>query len=156
MNKIIAIIDLFRKGSQVANPEVWKDNTNLGLLLGALIMSVLSALKIFFDIDLGMDLNTANSIGAGFGCLIAFVVNNISSKRAGVLPSKNPEHPIAVPDTPVPHGANELYFEHPEEHPKAIPEIPEGSAAARGVPTAGMPQVDDAALKAALRALRAK
>lgn len=154
MEKIMCIFDLFRKGEQVANPEAWKDSANMGLLLGALIMGVLSALKVFFKIDIPMDLDTANSIGAGFGCLLAFVVNNISSKRAGILPAKEAEHPIAVPDIPVPHRADELYFEHPEEHPQALPDIPEGQAAVKGISAAGMQNFNEADLKEALAALR--
>lgn len=147
MEKLFAIIDLFRKGNQVANPEVWKDATNSGLLYGALIMSLLSALKIFFKIDIGMDLDTANSIGAGFGCLVAFVVNNISSKRAGILPPKDSEHPIAVPEQPTSTDAV-------DPNPTAVPEVLHGPEEAKGLPNAGMPQIDEAALKEALRALR--
>lgn len=148
MNKLLALLDLFRKGNQVANPDVWKDATNSGLLYGALIMSILTMLKVFFKIDIGMDLDTANSIGAGFGCLVAFVVNNISSKRAGILPSKNPEHPIAVPE-PIPLRDAEF-----DAHPKAVPEVLHGPEEAKGVSNAGVPQIDEAALKEALRALR--
>lgn len=148
MIKLLAILDLFRKGNQVANPEVWKDATNSGLLYGALIMSVLSALKIFFGVDLGMDLDTANSIGAGFGCLVAFIVNNISSKRAGILPAKETEHPIAVPGQPVP--SEQLYF---ESHPKAAAD-PEGQTETSGLSNSGLPVVDEAKLKEALAALR--
>lgn len=96
MNKFLAIVDLFRKGSAVANPGIWKDATNLGLVLGALIMSVMTFLQTVCNVNLHMDLQTANSIGAGVGCLIAFIVNNISSTHAGVLPAK-PEPTVATP-----------------------------------------------------------
>ena len=155
MNKIIAIVDLFRKGSQVANPTAWKDNTNIGLLLGALIMAVLSALKVFFDIDLHMELETANSIGAGVGCLVAFIVNNISSRQTGLLPPKEPEHPIAMSPFPEPKSGDGVPAYTGEAHPKAVPEALEGpDEEVKGLSNGGMPHIDEAKLKEALRALR--
>jgi len=96
--KLFNIINLFRKGHEVSNPEAWKTGGNAANLL---VPAIMAAVKVAGDFGLGVELDTetAIAIAAGVVAIVQFVVLNISSKRAGVLPTI-PEEPGSA-DTPV-------------------------------------------------------
>lgn len=91
MKTLIDILNLFRKGDAVANPEVWKDASNATTLLVPLLMAIV---KVAGDFGYGLQLTTeeATSIAAGAVACVQFVIHNISSNKAGILPAKsNPD-----------------------------------------------------------------
>lgn len=96
LEKVSACWNLFRKGEEVANPEAWKNAHNFGLILGAAILALINVLKAFdVKFPVSMDVNQANVIGFGLATLFSFVLNNITSARAGILPAKNkPAQPV--------------------------------------------------------------
>lgn len=86
MEKLMDLFSLFRKGSEVSNPEAWKDGGNAATLLVPAMMAVL---KVMGDYGLSfqMDSVTATAIAGGVVSFVQFIVHNVSSARAGILPS---------------------------------------------------------------------
>lgn len=87
MQKLFDILSLFRKGAEVANPEAWKDAGNAGTLVAAAVMALVKVLGDF-GIGVQITLEQAASIGGGAASMWLFIVHNITSKRAGILPAK--------------------------------------------------------------------
>ena len=98
MRKLLDILTLFRKGSAVAEPGVWKDASNLATLLVPLIVAVT---KVAGDFGYGQPIDTASAtaIAGGVVAAIQFVCHNVSSDKAGVLPAKRetPAEPNVAP-----------------------------------------------------------
>ena len=88
MGKLIDIWNLFRKGESVSNPEAWKDGGNAANLLVPLLVGLV---KLAGDFGYGIQLSTetAVAIAGGIVAAVQFVVLNVSSKKAGILPPKD-------------------------------------------------------------------
>lgn len=88
MGKLLDIYQLFTKGQSVANPEAWKDGGNAVTLLVPLLMGLV---KLAGDFGYGLTLSAADagSIAAGIVAGVQFVVHNVSSPKAGILPTIN-------------------------------------------------------------------
>jgi hypothetical protein len=87
-NKITDVIGLFRVGTEIANKGAWKQGGNAAALLAAVLMGAVKLLGDFNVIDIKLDTETATSIAGGIAAIVLFVVNNITSKSAGLLRAK--------------------------------------------------------------------
>lgn len=98
--KLGAIINLFRKGSEVSNVEAWKTG---GISVAAL-SAALGALVQFgdaFGVHIKITPDQVNGLAIGVIALVGVVLPAITSKRAGLLPAKTGE-PAPGQDHPVP------------------------------------------------------
>ncbi|MFZ2998928.1 MAG: hypothetical protein WA071_01150 [Undibacterium umbellatum] len=85
--KINAVINLFRKGSEISNVELWK---NGGISVAALA-AALGALAQFgdaFGIHLAITSEQLNGLAIGVVSLVGVVLPVITSTRVGLLPAK--------------------------------------------------------------------
>lgn len=90
LEKIRAVMNLFRQGNEIAQPGAWKNTAALADLLLAIVAA---AAAFGYGVDLPKD--QANAIAGGVVALCAFlsgVVHLVTSRRAG-LPAPNPEQP---------------------------------------------------------------
>lgn len=94
--KLSLFIDVFRKGSEVANAEAWKTGQITGTLVGGLIIA-LANISAAYSHPLPIDTGTANVIGAGIVAFANVLLTAATSKRAGLLPAK-PEPDSAEPE----------------------------------------------------------
>ena len=85
MEKIMAIWKLFHQGEEVANPAAWKQGHNMGMIIGGFILTLFNVGKAF-GYDIPIDTQTANTVGLGIAAAASFVLNNITSARAGLPP----------------------------------------------------------------------
>lgn len=87
MNTLLDLLNLFRKGDSVANPEAWKDTGNAVMLL---VPFITAAVKLAGDFGYGLTLTVdqATAIAGGVVAVVQFVVHNVSSDKAGILPAK--------------------------------------------------------------------
>lgn len=87
IGKIANLLNLFRKGEELANAEVWKDRANLATVI---VPAVMAVVKVAGDYGYGIQLTTeeATNITLGIVAVVQFVIHNVTSKRAGVLPAK--------------------------------------------------------------------
>lgn len=98
MEKLVDLFNLFRKGDAVSNKEAWKDGGNAVMLLVPLFMAVV---KIAGDFGYGFTLTVeeATAIAGGVVAAVQFVVHNVSSDQAGLLPPKGGAGAKPGPDT---------------------------------------------------------
>lgn len=90
LTNVIGLLNLFRKGEEVANSEAWKDRGNL---ITVLVPALVLATKIAGDHGYGIALSTedATTLALGVVSVVQFVIHNVTSARAGVLPAKAAE-----------------------------------------------------------------
>ena len=88
MGKLIAIIDLFRKGSAVADPALWKNRANLALALTAVILSGCTVAR-GFGYEINISETEAAQIATGIAVIVGLLSNYLTSDKIGLLPAKD-------------------------------------------------------------------
>lgn len=86
MKQLLALLNVFRKGEEVANPALWK-NGQVVVNLGALIVAIAALLGSFGVI---VEITDAQSLSIAGGVVAAYnvVLTVITSRRIGLLPAK--------------------------------------------------------------------
>lgn len=87
--KLLKWLDVFRKGSMVADPKVWKDRAGVTILLAGLIMAAVQLAKAY-GYELPVDEETALAIAGGVAALVGVLSTYATSDKVGVLPAKPP------------------------------------------------------------------
>ncbi len=115
IEKINAIINLFRKGSEVSNVELWK---NGGISIAALAAAMGAALQFgnAFGLHLSIAPEQLNGLAIGIVSLVGVVLPIITSKRAGLLPAKASQPApiedhsfnVSLPAIPAPVATSEV------------------------------------------------
>jgi hypothetical protein len=119
MGKLLALLAVFRKGSAVADPKLWKQGQITTTLLGGFLIAVVQLMKAF-GYDLPVDSDTASAIAGGIIAGANVLLTLATSKTVG-LPGLVPEgQPTASP------------VQRPQEGPAEAPASPQ------------VPRVDDA------------
>lgn len=100
MKKLWMLLDLFRKGNELVNAEKWKAGGNATTLLVPIILLLV---KLAGDFGYGFEITTeqATNIALGIVAIVQFIVHNITSKRAGILPAKEPAEPVVESNKPI-------------------------------------------------------
>lgn len=87
MNKLASLFDVFRKGSAVADPELWKNRTALVVALSALFMAIAQVAKAY-GYDLGVDQDTATALGGGVAAVVGLWGTFATSDKVGLPPRR--------------------------------------------------------------------
>ena len=87
MDKLLALLDLFRKGSMVSNPELWKTGQISSTILVPVIMAIIH-LTDSFGAGIKIDETTAATISADLIALINVVLTYTTTDKIG-LPAKD-------------------------------------------------------------------
>lgn len=89
MNKILALMDLFRKGEAVANKEAWKKGQIAVTALAGAIMAAIQVGKAFgYNLPEGITEETVNLVSAGVIGTVNIALTYATSDKVGILPSK--------------------------------------------------------------------
>lgn len=80
---LLQLFSLFKKGSCVSNPAKWK-NIQINSTLIASILVVLANIAALFGYSIPMDIDTANSIAAGFIAVLNVILTLVTSNKVGV------------------------------------------------------------------------
>lgn len=83
MDKISAIWQLFKVGSSVSNPELWKKRQIKATVLGAVILAIVNLLAAFGH-SIPIDTTTANSIAGGILAVINVVLTITTTDKIGM------------------------------------------------------------------------
>lgn len=83
MNKITALIALFRAGISVSDPALWKQRQVTTTVLGVVILSVVNLLAAF-GMSLPVDTETANIIAGGILAVVNVVLTITTTDKIGV------------------------------------------------------------------------
>ena len=108
LTKITSVIDLFRKGQVVADPEKWKNRQVTATVLGAVIVAGANTATAF-GYPIPVDIDTANTIAVGLISVFNAVMTYVTTDKIG-LPEKidrTDEEETILPDYPI-----------AEQHPK--------------------------------------
>ncbi|MFZ6874228.1 hypothetical protein ACO0LF_19395 [Undibacterium sp. Di27W] len=89
--KINAIINLFRKGNEVSNVELWK-NGGISVAALAAALGALAQCGDAFGISIAITPEQLNGLAVGIVTLVGVVLPIITSKRTGLLPAKISQH----------------------------------------------------------------
>jgi hypothetical protein len=96
--KLMDILSLFRKGSEVANKSTWK---NVGTATPALAALIMALVKFACDrgwINVQITLEEATQIACGVSTAVLYIVHICSSKHAGILPAQSAPSPVSEPE----------------------------------------------------------
>ena len=100
MDKIKAVLAVFRKGAVVANPRLWKQGQITATAVGALLIAVAQLGKVFGH-DLNLDPDTASAVAGGVVAFVNWLCTLATSKHVGLpglvpVPEPTPE-PLPSP-----------------------------------------------------------
>jgi hypothetical protein len=87
MNKLLAFFDLFRKGSEVADPALWKNRGAAVIAVTALIYALLQVAKAY-GYDFNLSPEDVGGIAVGVVAVVSLLVTYITSSKVGILPPK--------------------------------------------------------------------
>lgn len=92
MGKLWAILDLFRKGSAVSDPAIWKNSGNVAAALVALLLAVDRAAAAY-GFPLGITESDAVAIAGGIAAAAHIVLSIVTSDKIGLPASPAPDPP---------------------------------------------------------------
>lgn len=102
MGKLFDFLDLFRKGSAVTDPKLWKDRTALTLALTGVILAIV---KVAGGLGYAIPISEteAATLAAAVAIAVGLFGNYATSNKVGLLPAKVQPEPFPdVSGTPEP------------------------------------------------------
>lgn len=85
MNNISALLALFTKGEQVANPQAWQKAQVAGTAIGGVILAVINGAQAFgYTLPVAIDTATANEIGVAGVTLFNIALSAVTHSHIGV------------------------------------------------------------------------
>jgi len=91
MEKLLALLNLFRKGESVADPVAWK-NGSIGLMALVPLLLALDRVTTSFGLPLGLDGKTAADVATGVIAVVGVVSHLITSDKVG-MPARSESNP---------------------------------------------------------------
>ena len=97
MGKLFDFLDLFRKGSAVTDPKLWKDRTALTLALTGVILAIV---KVAGGLGYAIPISEteAATLAAAVAIAVGLFGNYATSAKVGLLPAK--VQPVSEPEVP--------------------------------------------------------
>ncbi len=89
MNKLLAIWQLFKQGSSVADAAAWKNRQISVTVLAGVILAVINVLSSF-GLSVPIDVETANAVAGGVIAVVNVVLTLTTSDKVGI-PDKSTE-----------------------------------------------------------------
>lgn len=83
MNKLFALLTLFRKGNAVADPSLWKKRQVEATMLGGVIVAGIQVLQAF-GVDLPITADDATALAAGMLVLINACLTYVTTDKIGI------------------------------------------------------------------------
>lgn len=83
MNKLLALLTLFRKGNAVADPSLWKKRQVEATMLGGVIVAGIQVLQAF-GVDLPITADDATALAAGMLVLINACLTYVTTDKIGI------------------------------------------------------------------------
>jgi hypothetical protein len=89
MNKLTAILDLFRKGESVSNKEAWKTGQITATALGGVLMAAAQVASAYgHPLPACMDADTVTAVAGAVIGAVNLVMTYVTSETVGLLPAK--------------------------------------------------------------------
>lgn len=97
MNKLLVLLDVFRRGSSVADPDLWKNRAGAVAAVAGLI-SALVQLARLYGYEIPLDADGVLAVAGGLVTLVCMFLAWGTSKGAGILPPKPEADPAPEAD----------------------------------------------------------
>jgi hypothetical protein len=121
LEKMKALMSLFKQGSAVADPAKWKNRQISATMLAGLIIAIVQLARAF-GYEIPIDTDTATAIAGGFIAVFNTVFTVVTSKHVGLPTSTVRETKQALPSD-----------EQPAEEESATVQVEATSNDGRGV-----------------------
>jgi hypothetical protein len=109
--KLGSYMDLFRKGSEVANVEKWKSHQITGTMVAGVLIALMNLAKVYgYELPIGITTDDLNQLAVGVIAVANIMLTCTTSKRAGLLSAK--------PDVSV---GSDVLGQSPEAMPIEVP-----------------------------------
>jgi len=96
MNKLVAFFDLFRKGSAVTAPGLWKNVSGFTIALSGLLLAGCNVAQSF-GYAFALTPEQASNIALGVATVAGLFSTYATSDKVGLLPAKPPVPPVSPP-----------------------------------------------------------
>lgn len=107
MNKFAAFFDLFRRGSAVADPALWKNRSALALAIAGLLAALVQLAKVYgYELPVPLTHDEIAALAGGIATVIGIVCTFVTSDKVG-LPAKPEPNPFPPLDSPKLPGDSE-------------------------------------------------
>jgi sugar phosphate permease len=97
MTKLLAFLELFRKGSAVSDPAIWKDRGGATIAVAGLIAALVQLAKAY-GYELPLDHDAILAVAGGVATLVGLCVTYATSDKVGLPPKRE------APDDAAPGG----------------------------------------------------
>lgn len=98
MNKLLAILDLFRKGNAVADPALWKSRQIKATVLLPAFGALVAVLRAF-GLEVPLDDTQITQLVTGLVVVINLLLTYSTTDKVGLPAKPEPDPPSRFPDT---------------------------------------------------------
>jgi uncharacterized membrane protein len=102
MEKLKAILALFKQGHSVVDPALWKNRQITATILAGVILAIINVLAAF-GFSIPIDPDTANAIAAGVIGLVNVILTMTTSKKVGIPAVEEPDPLPELSDSTIKH-----------------------------------------------------
>ena len=108
MNKLLALLDLFRKGNAVADPALWKSRQIAATLLLPTFGALIAVLRAF-GLEVPLDDTQITQLVTGLVVLLNLVLTLTSSDKVGLPAKPDSNPPSRFPDIKDPDTGDNIF-----------------------------------------------
>ena len=108
MNKLLAILDLFRKGNAVADPQLWKSRQIKATLLLPTFGALVAVLRAF-GLEVPLDDTQITQLVTGLVVLINCLLTVSTTDKVGLPAKPDRDPPSRFPDIQDPDTGDNIF-----------------------------------------------
>lgn len=118
MNKLLALLTLFRKGNAVADPSLWKKRQVEATMLGGVIVALIQVLQAF-GVHFPISPDDATAIAAGIIVLVNGVLTFTTTDKIGI---GSVQTQAGIADQALPDNSGTAAMPSGQQQPAAEPD----------------------------------
>ena len=108
MSKLIALLDLFRKGGAVADPALWKSRQIKATLLLPVFGALIAVLRAF-GVEVPLDDTQITQLVTGLVVLLNLLLTVSTTDKVGLPAKPEPDPPSRFPDIQDPESGENIF-----------------------------------------------
>ena len=108
MNKLLALLDLFRKGNAVADPALWKSRQIKATLLLPVFGALIAVLRAF-GLEVPLDDTQITQLVTGLVVVINLLLTYSTTDKVGLPAKPDRDPPSRFPDIQDPESGENIF-----------------------------------------------
>ena len=108
MNKLLTLLDLFRKGNAVADPALWKSRQIKATLLLPVFGALIAVLRAF-GLEVPLDDTETTQLVTGLVVLLNLVLTLTTTDKVGLPAKPDSDPPSRFPDIQDPESGDNIF-----------------------------------------------